>query len=58
MNPAPSEAESLPVHVGKCEERYRSLEMRIARLERAIYWSTGILITGMGGIIAKLALAL
>jgi hypothetical protein len=53
-----SESEHLPIHVAKCEERYKTLELRLGRLERAIYWSTGILITGMGGIIAKLTLAL
>lgn len=56
MTPATTEAESLPVHVGKCEERYKALEMRIVRLEKVIYWSTGILLTAMGGIIVKLAI--
>ena len=48
------EAEDLDVHVAVCAERYKSLEYRLDRIERALWWSTTILMTGMGGIIFKL----
>jgi hypothetical protein len=48
------EAEDLDVHVAVCAERYKSLEYRLDRIERVLWWSTTILMTGMGGIIFKL----
>jgi hypothetical protein len=52
-------------HVAKCEERYKTLELRprvrctqrhIMRLERALYWIAAVLMTGMATIIFKLFL--
>ena len=51
-----SESEHLPIHVAKCEERYKTLELRLGRLERALYWIAAVLITGMATIIFKLFL--
>lgn len=36
-----SEAKSLPVHVGKCEERYRTLFNRLGRIEKLLIGIAG-----------------
>jgi len=51
-----SESEHLPIHVAKCELRYQALEQRLSRLERALYWCTAALLSGMATIIFKLFL--
>jgi hypothetical protein len=56
MEPIPTEAKNLPLHVAKCELRYQSLEQRLSRLERTLYWCTAVLLTGMATIIFKLFL--
>jgi hypothetical protein len=51
-----TEGQSLPLHVAKCELRYQALEQRLSRLERALYWCTGMLLTGMATLLFKLFL--
>ena len=51
-----NESEHLPIHVAKCEERYKTLEMRLGRLEHALCWIAAVLMTGMATIIFKLFL--
>jgi hypothetical protein len=51
-----SESEHLPIHVAKCEERYKTLELRIGRLEVALYRVAAALITGIMTILVKLFL--
>ncbi len=48
------EAEHLDMHVAVCAERYKALEQRLDRIERIVWWSSTMLMTGMGGIIFKL----
>ena len=48
------EAEHLDMHVAVCAERYKSLEQRLDRIERIVWWSSTMLMTGMGGVILKL----
>ena len=52
------ESESLTTHVALCGERYRTLEMRILRLERITLWATAASLTGMGGVIITLVMRL
>jgi len=49
-----AESKSLPTHVALCGERYRTLEMRILRLERVTLWATAASLTGMAGVIVTL----
>lgn len=49
-----AEAENLEVHVAVCAERYKSLSQRLDRIERIVWWSSTMLMTGMGGVILKL----
>jgi len=53
-----NEAQSLTTHVALCGERYRTLEMRIVRLERITLWAAATSLTGMGGVIITLILRL
>lgn len=50
-----TEAENLEVHVAVCAERYKSLSQRLDRIERIVWWSSTMLMTGMGGLIFKIA---
>lgn len=43
------ENENLDVHVAVCAERYRSLEMRLDRIERVMWWMLTTLILALGG---------
>ena len=45
----PSESEHLDVHVAVCAERYRSLEQRLDRIERVMWWMLSTLILALGG---------
>ena len=45
------EAEHLDVHVAVCAERYRSLEHRLDRIERVMWWMLTTLIMALGGVI-------
>ena len=49
-----TEAEHLDLHVAVCAERYKALEYRLDRIERIVWWSSTMLMTGMGGMIFKL----
>lgn len=49
-----SESEHLDLHVAVCAERYKALEQRLDRIERIVWWSSTMLMTGMGGVILKL----
>ena len=44
----PAESEHLEVHVAVCGERYKSLEGRLDRIERAIWWMLTTLIIALG----------
>jgi hypothetical protein len=48
------EAQHLDTHVAVCAERYKALEQRLDRIERIVWWSSTMLMTGMGGVIIKL----
>lgn len=50
------ETNSLPTHVAVCVERYKSLERRLARLERIIWWWGTMIVSGLVGIIIKLTI--
>ncbi len=50
-----TESENLEVHVAVCSERYKSLSQRLDRIERIVWWSSTMLMTGMGGLIFKIA---
>jgi len=43
------ESEHLDVHVAVCAERYRSLEQRLDRIERVMWWMLTTLIVALGG---------
>lgn len=43
------EAEHLDVHVAVCAERYKSLEQRLDRIERVMWWMLTTLIMALGG---------
>ena len=44
-----TEAEHLDVHVAVCAERYKSLEGRLDRIERVMWWMLTTLIIALGG---------
>ena len=48
------ETNSLPTHVAVCQERYKSLEGRLARIEKILWWWGTMIVTGLIGIIIKL----
>ncbi len=48
------EVTHLDLHVAVCAERYKALEQRLDRIERIVWWSSSMLMTGMGGMILKL----
>ena len=48
------ESEHLDVHVAVCAERYRSLEQRLDRIERVMWWMLTTLIAAMGGMTFQL----
>jgi len=48
------EAEKLDVHVAVCAERYRSLELRLDRIERVMWWMLTTLIMAMGGMLFEM----
>ncbi|MDE3015919.1 MAG: hypothetical protein KGI29_03250 [Pseudomonadota bacterium] len=49
-----TEAEHLNVHVAVCAERYRSLELRLDRIERVMWWMLTTLILAMGGMLFEM----
>tara|TARA_B100000989_G_C19467758_1_gene439177 strand:+ start:105 stop:299 length:195 start_codon:yes stop_codon:yes gene_type:complete len=49
-----NETNSLPTHVAVCQERYKSLESRLARIEKILWWWGTMIVTGLVGIIIKL----
>ncbi len=54
----PSESEHLDVHVAVCAERYRSLEIRLDRIERVMWWMLSTLIIALGGMLSQLVVLL
>ena len=44
-----TEAEHLDVHVAVCAERYKSLEGRLDRIERVMWWMLTTLIVALVG---------
>ena len=48
------EAEHLDVHVAVCAERYKSLEGRLDRIERVMWWMLTTLIMAMGGMLFEM----
>lgn len=54
----PSESEHLDVHVAVCAERYRSLEIRLDRIERVMWWMLSTLIIALGGMLFQLVVLL
>jgi hypothetical protein len=48
------EAEHLDVHVAVCAERYKSLEHRLDRIERVMWWMLTTLILALGGMLFEL----
>ena len=44
-----TEADHLDVHVAVCAERYKSLEYRLDRIERVMWWMLTTLILALGG---------
>lgn len=55
------EAESLPVHVAACAERYKTLfnrlreiDNRLTRIEKILLGATGLVLTTLFGVIATL----
>lgn len=53
-----SEAEHLEVHVAVCGERYKSLESRLDRIERVMWWMLSTLILALGGMSFELVILL
>jgi hypothetical protein len=49
-----TEAEHLDVHVAVCAERYRSLEQRLDRIERVMWWMLSTLILALGGMVFQM----
>jgi hypothetical protein len=49
-----TESEHLDVHVAVCAERYRSLEMRLDRIERVMWWMLSTLILALGGMVFQM----
>jgi hypothetical protein len=52
------EAENLDVHVAVCAERYKSLEGRLDRIERVMWWMLTTLIIALGGMLFELIVLL
>ena len=50
------ESNNLPTHVAVCQERYKSLERRLGRIEKIIWWWGTLIVSGLVGIIIKLAI--
>ena len=50
------EAEHLDVHVAVCAERYKSLEQRLDRIERVMWWMLTTLIIALGGMLLELVI--
>lgn len=50
------EAEHLDVHVAVCAERYKSLEGRLDRIERVMWWMLTTLILALGGMLFQLVI--
>lgn len=48
------ESESLPVHVARCSERYKTLFRRLGRIEKILLGVAASVIIGMGGIIWRM----
>jgi len=48
------ETEHLNVHVAVCAERYKSLESRLDRIERVMWWMLTTLIMALGGMLFQL----
>lgn len=48
------ETENLDVHVAVCAERYKSLETRLDRIERVMWWMLTTLIIALGGMLMEL----
>lgn len=48
------ETNSLPTHVAVCQERYKSLEQRLQRIEKILWWWGTMIVSGLIGIIIKL----
>jgi len=48
------EAEKLDVHVAVCAERYKSLEGRLDRIERVMWWMLTTLVMAMGGMLFEM----
>lgn len=53
-----TEADNLDVHVAVCAERYKSLEMRLDRIERVMWWMLSTLIIALGGMLLELLVLL
>jgi hypothetical protein len=52
------EADHLDVHVAVCAERYKSLEQRLDRIERVMWWMLTTLILALGGMLFELIVLL
>ena len=52
------EADHLDVHVAVCAERYKSLEQRLDRIERVMWWMLTTLILALGGMLFELIILL
>ncbi len=48
------EAEDLDVHVAVCAERYKSLEQRLDRIERVMWWMLSTSLLALGGMAVQL----
>ncbi len=48
------EAEHLDIHVAVCAERYKSLEQRLDRIERVMWWMLSTLILALGGMVFQM----
>jgi hypothetical protein len=49
-----AEADNLDVHVAVCAERYKSLEHRLDRIERVMWWMLSTLIIALGGMLLEI----
>jgi hypothetical protein len=52
------ETEHLNVHVAVCAERYKSLESRLDRIERVMWWMLTTLIMALGGCCSSFSFSL
>jgi len=48
------EADHLDIHVAVCAERYKSLEQRLDRIERVMWWMLSTLILALGGMVFQM----